>query len=127
MFLTPRALVRPALVLALMATAASAALAAPPAPAPSSPSTPVAATASPLNVADVAVLAATCANCHGPEGRSTGGIPQLRGVGQAHLLARMQAFKAGTAADATVMTRLMKGYDDSQIQALATWFSKEQP
>lgn len=90
---------------------------------------PVAATAaapaSTLNVQDVAVVAATCANCHGPDGRSTGGIPSLRGVDAAHLLARMQAFKAGTAADATVMTRLMKGYDDAQIQALAQWFSKE--
>lgn len=79
----------------------------------------------PLRAQDVAVLAATCANCHGPDGRSTGGIPQLRGVGEAHLLQRLQAFKAGTAQDATVMTRLAKGYEDEQIKALAAWFSKE--
>lgn len=78
-----------------------------------------------LRAQDVAVLAATCANCHGPDGRSTGGIPQLRGVGEAHLLQRLQAFKAGTAKDATVMTRLAKGYEDEQIKALAAWFSKE--
>ena len=76
-------------------------------------------------VLDISVIAGTCANCHGPNGQSTGGIPTLRGVGERHLLARMQAFKAGTATDATVMTRLMKGYDDAQIQALAQWFSKE--
>ena len=76
-------------------------------------------------VQDVSVIAGTCANCHGPQGNSTGVIPQLRGVNAQHLLARMQAFKAGTATDATVMTRLMKGYDDAQIQALAQWFSKE--
>ena len=34
----------------------------------------------------------------------------------------MQAFKDGTATDATVMTRLMKGYDAAQIAALAQWF-----
>lgn len=85
----------------------------------------VAVPASPLKVQDVALIAGTCANCHGPDGRSTSGIPQLRGVSEQHLLARLQAFKAGTAADATVMTRLMKGYDDAQIQALALWFSKE--
>lgn len=79
----------------------------------------------PLRAQDVAVLAATCANCHGPDGRSTGGIPTLRGLPEAHLLQRLQAFKAGTAKDATVMTRLAKGYDDEQIQALAQWFSKK--
>lgn len=78
-----------------------------------------------LRAQDVAVLAASCANCHGPDGRSTGGIPTLRGVAEAHLLARLQAFKAGTAQDATVMTRLAKGYDDEQLKALAQWFGKE--
>ena len=77
------------------------------------------------SVQDISLIAGTCANCHGPNGRSTGVIPSLRGVNERHLLARMQAFKAGTATDATVMTRLMKGYDDAQIQALAQWFSKE--
>ena len=78
-----------------------------------------------LRVQDVAVLAASCANCHGPDGRSTGVIPQLRGLPEAHLLQRLQAFKAGTAKDATVMTRLAKGYDDEQLKALAAWFSKK--
>lgn len=86
-------------------------------PAPSAPAA--------LRAQDVAVLAATCANCHGPDGRSTGGIPSLRGVDATYLQARLQAFKAGTAPDATVMTRLAKGYEDAQIQALAAWFSKE--
>ena len=78
-----------------------------------------------LRVQDVAVLAASCANCHGPDGRSPGGIPTLRGLPEAHLLQRLQAFKAGTAKDATVMTRLAKGYDDEQLKALAQWFSKK--
>ena len=78
-----------------------------------------------LRAQDVAVLAASCANCHGPDGRSPGGIPTLRGLPEAHLLQRLQAFKAATAKDATVMTRLAKGYDDEQLQALAQWFSKK--
>ena len=78
-----------------------------------------------LRAQDVAVLAASCANCHGPDGRSTGGIPTLRGLPEAHLLQRLQAFKTGTAKDATVMTRLAKGYDDEQLKALAQWFSKK--
>lgn len=80
--------------------------------------------ARPLRPQDVAVLAAACSNCHGPDGRSTGGVPSLRGQDGAHLLQRMQAFKAGQPAiDATVMTRLMKGYDDAEIRALAQWFA----
>lgn len=75
---------------------------------------------------DVSVLAGTCVNCHGPDGRSGSDIPTLRGQPADHLLQRMQAFKAGRAADATVMTRLMKGYDDAQIQALAQWFARKE-
>lgn len=78
-----------------------------------------------LKALDMAVLAGTCANCHGPQGLSTGGIPTLRGQDGSHLLQRMQAFKANRAADATIMNRLMQGYDDAQIQALAAWFSQE--
>lgn len=108
------------LAAALLAPAAMAQTTAAP-----SAATASAATAAGTSVQDIALVAGTCANCHGPDGRSTGGIPSLRGVHEPHLLARMQAFKAGTATDATVMTRLMKGYDDAQIHALAQWFSKE--
>lgn len=108
------------LVAALLAPAAMAQTTAAP-----SAATASSATAAGPSVQDIALVAGTCANCHGPDGRSTGGIPSLRGVHERHLLARMQAFKAGTATDATVMTRLMKGYDDAQIHALAQWFSKE--
>lgn len=117
--LSPVRTLRPALWLA-------AALLAPAAMAQTAPAAPAAAPAAAgPTVQDISLIAGTCANCHGPDGRSTGGIPSLRGVNERHLLARMQAFKAGTATDATVMTRLMKGYDDAQIQALAQWFSQE--
>lgn len=78
-----------------------------------------------LRLQDISVLAGTCANCHGPDGRAPHGstIPSLRGQSAGHLQQRMLAFKAGQAPDATVMTRLMKGYDSAQIQALAQWFA----
>lgn len=119
--LSPVHTLRPALWLA-------AALLAPAAMAQTTATAAVAATTASTagpSVQDISLIAGTCANCHGPDGRSTGGIPSLRGVHEHHLLQRLQAFKAGTATDATVMTRLMKGYDDTQIQALAQWFSKE--
>ena len=81
-----------------------------------------------LSARDVAVLAGTCVTCHGPGGRppaSAGGsIPALRGKGSAALLERMQAFKAGRVAGATVMPLLMQGHDAAQLQALAQWFAQ---
>lgn len=112
---------RPALWLGFLLAAPLAAHAADPA-APTAIPAPHA-----LSVQDISVLAGTCANCHGPDNRSSGAIPALRGASPEHLLQRLQAFKAGTAPNTTVMTRLMKGYDDQQIQALAQWFGKEAP
>lgn len=122
--LSPVHTLRPALWLAA-ALLAPAALAQTTATANAAGAATAAASTAGPSVQDISLIAGTCANCHGPDGRSTGGIPSLRGVHERHLLQRLQAFKAGTATDATVMTRLMKGYDDAQIQALAQWFSKE--
>ena len=103
-------------------------LAAPLAAHAADPVVPALATAAPaLSTQDISGLAGTCANCHGPAGRASGAIPALRGASAEHLLQRLQAFKAGTVPGTTVMTRLMKGYDDQQIQALAQWFGKEAP
>ena len=77
----------------------------------------------PLSTQDAEVLAGTCFNCHGPNGQSSESIPKLQGQPADRLLLRMQEFKMGKAKDATVMTRLMKGYDDAQLQALAEWFA----
>nr|WP_051242196.1 c-type cytochrome [Azohydromonas australica] len=78
-----------------------------------------------LSVESISVLAGTCANCHGPDGRSSGPIPGLRGLGEERLRARLMAFREGSTPDATVMPRLMKGYDEAQIAALAKWFARD--
>lgn len=72
---------------------------------------------------DAAVLAGACVNCHGTAAGAP--IPDLRGMPEAHLRSRLLAFHEGKAADATVMTRLMKGYDRAQIEALVKWFAAE--
>lgn len=79
-----------------------------------------------LRAQDVSVLAGTCVNCHGPEGRAKGAIPSLQGHGADHLLQRLRAFRADQVPGATVMPRLMKGYDDAQIEALAQWFADKE-
>lgn len=74
----------------------------------------------------VSVLAGPCVNCHGPEAIGSGSIPALRGRPASELRQRMLAFQEGKAADATVMTRLMKGYERTEIDALARWFSTKE-
>ena len=79
--------------------------------------------ASPSNWAATQVLAASCANCHGPDGHSPGAIPSIAGLPEAEATAKLLAFRDGSDLSATVMPRLMKGYDEAQIRALAHWFS----
>ena len=82
----------PALWLGLLLATPLATYAAGPAAPP-----PAAATTAPpaLSVQDISVLAGTCANCHGPDGRSSGAIPALRGAsaddgaGLAEVVARL--------------------------------------
>ncbi len=105
---------RPAPWLALLLAVSGSALAAP-------------AAASPWGAAQIqnaSLLASACANCHGPDGHALGGsaLPSLRSRSAEDLQQLLQAFKAGTVANTTVMTRLMKGYDAAQIEALAQWF-----
>ena len=73
----------------------------------------------------VAVLAGACVSCHGPGGHSATSIPSIAGQPEGPLRERLLAFKNGKVPGATIMTRLMKGYDDQQIGALARWFAQE--
>ena len=69
---------------------------------------------------DPAAIADACAACHGPDGRSTGAIPSIAGQPAADLAAAMRAFRVGER-PATVMTRIAKGFDDAEIEALAAY------
>ena len=71
-------------------------------------------------------LAATCANCHGTDGRAVEGssVSSLAGLDKAYLIAQMQAFKTGTR-PATVMHQISKGYSESQIDTIASYFAAQ--
>lgn len=71
-------------------------------------------------------LAATCTQCHGTQGRATIGstVPALAGMPRDYLALQLRAFKAGTR-PATVMHQLAKGYDDAQIDQLASYFAAQ--
>jgi cytochrome c553 len=71
-------------------------------------------------------LAATCANCHGTDGKAVEGsqVVALAGLDKNYIVTQMKAFKAGTR-PATVMHQISKGYNDAQIDAVATYFAAQ--
>lgn len=74
---------------------------------------------------DVTVQAASCANCHGTDGRSPGVIPTIAGRSESILLDQLLAFKSDNPpANTTIMNRLIKGFSDEEIAALAKHFSQ---
>lgn len=74
---------------------------------------------------DISVVAGACANCHGTDGRSPGGTPSIAGRPESILAAQLKAFKSDAPpAGTTIMNRLVKGYSDEQINALARHFSQ---
>lgn len=74
-------------------------------------------------VGEAQVLAAPCAACHGPDGVSPAQIPAIAGKPQEDLVRQLLAFRDAAPADTTIMNRLMKGYDDAQIELLAGYFA----
>lgn len=72
---------------------------------------------------EIGGLARTCNNCHGVNGVSVGAsMPSIGGQSEAYLKQTMMQWKSGERASAT-MGRLIKGYSDEQIAALAKYFS----
>ncbi len=75
----------------------------------------------------VELLAMTCANCHGTDGRLGTGIPPIAGRPEPVLRFQLLAFKEGEMPHATVMPRLVKGYTDEELEALAGYFASLSP
>jgi cytochrome subunit of sulfide dehydrogenase len=75
-------------------------------------------------VDNVQGLAMTCNNCHGTGGTSVGlSMPSIAGLSESYLKNIMMEWKTGARASAN-MTRLIKGYTDEEIAALAAYYSK---
>src|SRR5215510_14557884 len=69
-----------------------------------------------------AALAQACVTCHGPDGRSQGAIPSLATLSSADIITALQAFRAETR-QGTVMQRIAKGLDETDITAVAAYFA----
>ncbi len=67
-------------------------------------------------------LAFPCMACHGPEGKSQGDIPSLNGRSFDYLNSNLLAFKQRQRRG-VIMNRIVRGYSDEQIEALARYFS----
>ncbi|MHA1153404.1 MAG: c-type cytochrome [Alphaproteobacteria bacterium] len=73
-------------------------------------------------MASGAVLTNTCFSCHGTDGKSVGDMPTIAGKSQDFIIEKLKAFKSGEL-EATVMSRIAKGFTDDEIAALAKFFS----
>ena len=67
-------------------------------------------------------LAYACAACHGPNGHSQGAIPSIDKLPPEDFVAALKAFRADSR-KGTVMNRIAKGLDDTEIDAIAAYFA----
>jgi sulfide dehydrogenase cytochrome subunit len=74
---------------------------------------------------DIEVLARTCNNCHGVNGVSAGAsMPSIGGLPRTYLENIMKQWKYDERGAAT-MNRIVKGFSDDEINALAAYFAKK--
>jgi len=67
------------------------------------------------------MLANTCAGCHGTDGASAGDVmPTIGGMDHGYLYLVLSEFKSG-ARDSTIMGRIAKGYEESELKAIASY------
>jgi cytochrome c553 len=68
--------------------------------------------------------AASCSGCHPASSRVASPVPRLAGLDRAAIVKAMQEFRSGQRA-ATVMNRIVKGFTDEEIQAIAAWYATQ--
>ena len=77
--------------------------------------------------ASSAMLASTCEGCHGDQGVSSGpATPSIAGMSQDYFVEAMQEF-ADEDTQTTIMTRIAKGYNEAEIEAMAAYFAAQTP
>ena len=66
--------------------------------------------------------ASSCSGCHDAKIASPS-VPPLKGRPAAEIVTAMEAFRTGSR-EATVMTRIAKGFTDDETRAIAAWLGK---
>ena len=80
--------------------------------------------AGPARAADAPPGASSCTGCHAARKVADSVIPQITGRSAADIANTMRQYRSG-AWPSSVMGRIAKGFDDSQIDAIATWFAAQ--
>jgi cytochrome c553 len=80
-------------------------------------------TAAAAQSAAVPAGASSCSGCHDAKIASPA-VPPLNGRPAAELVTAMEAFRAGSR-EATVMTRIAKGFTEEETRAIAAWLSSK--
>jgi len=76
-----------------------------------------------LSGASASMLSNTCAGCHGTNGASAGpASPTIAGISEDYFIEVMEGFKSGDV-PSTIMGRLLKGYDEEEIQKMAEFYA----
>lgn len=71
---------------------------------------------------DISIIADACAGCHGTDARSPGEMPGFSDKAADKIAKALLAYKSGEK-EATVMDRVVKGYSDDQLRAIAEEFA----
>ena len=71
---------------------------------------------------DGEALSQACTSCHGIDGTSPGAMPALAGRPKDELISLMLAFRE-EGSEATIMNRIVRGYTNDELAALAAYFS----
>jgi len=78
----------------------------------------------PARAADAPPGASSCTGCHATKKVADSVIPQINGRTSADIANFMRQYRSG-AWPSSVMGRIAKGFDDQQIDAIATWFAAQ--
>jgi sulfide dehydrogenase cytochrome subunit len=78
----------------------------------------------PARAADAPPGASSCTGCHAARKIPDSVIPRIAGRKSADIITAMREYKSG-GWPSSVMGRIAKGFDDSQIDAIAAWFAAQ--
>ena len=78
----------------------------------------------PARAAEAPPGASSCTGCHAAKRIADSVIPHIAGRKAADIATAMREYRSG-AWPSSVMGRIAKGFDDSQIDAIAAWFAAQ--
>jgi len=69
------------------------------------------------------MLSLSCASCHGTDGKSSGIMPTIAGMGKTTMYKTLLDYKNGKLTG-TMMQKHVKGFTDEELEQVSYYFSK---